>query len=86
MQNFTLTSLMTNTLNKLSDWSIFKTKFCPNASKIEKAFLHKYVQLDGQIFSSLLEKVAFNPQFWGIKCRYICFFGEKIILSELYQI
>ena len=44
--------------------------------------LPKYVHFNGQLFSSVSEKLSFNPHFFRLNAK-IDFFEEKMVLSYL---
>ena len=55
------------TLNKNFNWSPFKLIISGQA--LITLNLPKYVQFNGQKFSGLLEKLSFNPQFFGLNMQ-----------------
>ena len=64
------------TLNRISNWSLFKLIISDQALITLELFLLRYVRLNGQKFSGLPEKLSLNPRFF-VKNAKICFFEEK---------
>ena len=65
------------TLNKISNWSLFKLIISYQALITFALFLLRYVRFAGQKFSGLPEKLSLNPRFFFVKNAKICFFEEK---------
>ena len=61
------------TLNKISNWSLFKLIIPDHALITLELFLLRYVGFDGQKFSGLPEKLSLNSRFLGYKCKNMLF-------------
>ena len=57
------------TLNKISNWSLFKLIISDQALITFELFLLRYVRFDGQKFSGLPEKLSLNPRFFLLKMQ-----------------
>ena len=74
------------TLNKISNWSLFKLIISDQALITLELFLLRYVRFNGQKFSGLLEKLSLNPRCFFVKNAKICFFEKSCLSEVLYQI
>ena len=73
------------TLNKISNWSLFKLIISDQVLITLKCFLRKYVQFHRQKFSGLSDKLSFNPQFFVFVFFVFFFFWLKIKKKMLFK-
>ena len=73
------------TLNKISNWSLFKLIISDQALITLELFLLRYVRLNGQKFSGLPEKLSLNPLFFLLKMQKYAFLKKNGLSEVLYQ-
>ena len=73
------------TLNKISNWSLFKLIISDQALITLEFFSLRYVRFNGQKFSSLPEKLSLNPRFL-LKMQKNAFLKKNGLSEVLYQI
>ena len=74
------------TLNKISNWSLFKLIISDQALITLELFLLRYVRFNGQKFSGLPEKLSLNPRFLLFKMQKYAFLKKNGLSEVLYQI
>ena len=75
------------TLNKISNWSLFKIIISDQALITLELFLLRYVRFNGQKFSGLPEKLSLNPRFFLLfKMQKYAFLKKNGLSEVLYQI
>ena len=75
------------TLNKISNWALFKLIISDQALITLELFLLRYVRFNGQKFSRLPEKLSLNPCcFVLLKMQKYVFLKKNGLSEVLYQI
>ena len=74
------------TLNKISNWSLFKLIISDQAQITLELFLLTYVRFNGQKFSGRPEQLSLNPRFFLLKMQKYAFLKKSGLSEVLYQI
>ena len=74
------------TLNKISNWSLFKLIISDQALITLELFLLRYLLFNWQKFSGLPEKFSLNPRFSFVKNAKHAFWKKNGLSEVVYQI
>ena len=74
------------TLNKISNWSLFKLIISDQELITLELCLLRYVRFNWQKFSGLPEKLSLNPRFFLLKMQKYAFWKKNGLSEVVYQI